>query len=266
MLGQLACLNETPNCADDQKLPLYVQFSGPDMISEVSVQAATAEWYQPLHEPGNVFSYPWDLSMLQAQHPSFLALTSNSPTVLFTDMSTNTEQANWSKGKGINQSSGSTQTHSFSNSVSVSAKVTFEGASGSGNASFSYNKSKAMSSLNTTINKVGESTGVGIDKPGTFLDPPNYQYAFQPFIFGQSNPAGAIQDISPGTQIATTGALWTAFTADPTQTPSGAWWRGTYTQPDVALNHPVHWTISNPIINMPPLNCLIAPAIVDRLD
>ena len=58
VLGQTACPAATPNCTDSERLPLYVSFSGPDKVFHSDIAATTQEWYQPVHEPGNVLSYP----------------------------------------------------------------------------------------------------------------------------------------------------------------------------------------------------------------
>ena len=52
------------------KAPLHVQFSGPDNVSYLDlVEGRALEWYQPVHEPGQLFSYPGSLAQLRANQP-----------------------------------------------------------------------------------------------------------------------------------------------------------------------------------------------------
>src|SRR5262249_54997146 len=45
------------------KAPLQAQFSGPDNVWYLElVEGRSLEWYQPVQEPGNIFSYPGSLS------------------------------------------------------------------------------------------------------------------------------------------------------------------------------------------------------------
>jgi len=250
--------------------PLVLQFSAPDTLVQEEVDTANIEWYQPVHEVGNVLSYSWNLTQLQALFPGFTSL-GLSQQVIFTDSSQTVEQANWTQGGGSNVTSGSTNTYSSDTSVSASAGVTATGdlfsLGDNASGSFSWSSSDAFGTLNSNVQNVGSSTGFGIQTPGTgvFQDPSTYQYAWQPFLFGQSSPPATIQNITPTdangnpVQVQAQGILRAAFTADPTYPGSGGWWRATYTAPDVALNHPNRWTLSSQTSapnQDPPPNCL----------
>ena len=251
--------------------PLVLQFSAPDMLVQEEVDTANVEWYQPVHEVGNVLSYPWNATQLQALFPGFTSLGLSSE-VFFTDSSQTVEQANWTQGGGSNVTSGSTNTYSSDTSVSASASVNAVGdlfsLGDNASASFSWSSSDAFGTLNSNVQNVGSSTGFGIETPGigVFKDPSTYQYAWQPFLFGQSSPSGTIQNITPtdadgnDVKVQAQGILRAAFTADPTNLQAGRqWWRAAYNTPDVALNHPNRWTLgsqtSAPNQNPPP-NCL----------
>src|SRR5262249_15806255 len=82
----------------------------------------------------------------------------------------------------------------------------------------------------------------------SFVNPGQYAYAAQTYIFGQQAPEGTQQQIPLGTVVTSDGPLWTAFVADPTDSANGAgaWWRQAYTMPDVALNHPLRFTWTPP--------------------
>jgi hypothetical protein len=70
-----------------------------------------------------------------------------------------------------------------------------------------YGGSQNISTLNTQTTTLGQSTGIGINKPGTFPNPDQYQYPILPFIFGTNPPTGSVQDIELGVQVPTTGIL-----------------------------------------------------------
>ncbi len=127
---------------------------------------------------------------------------------------------------------------------------------------YSYNESTATSTLNTSTSSVGASTGVAVTKPGTFRSSSLYQYRVEPFIFGTAPPQGTVQEIDTQTDNQTTGALHTAYAADPADSLAGSWWTSDaspYTQYiDVALNHPSRWALSRPTnsVSEENLNCL----------
>ncbi len=266
VLGETACPQGNPECEADQELPLYVQFSGPDRIVRTEINGATLEWFQPVHEPGNVLSYPWDLAQLKLRQPSFSPYTSENPTEWATDSSIRVEHANWTKGQGENKTVGQTSTYAFDTSVSASGEATFEGGSAGGKATLSLHTSKSLSTLNSESQDLGASTGVGVTKKADFKTPNLYQYSAQTFVFGQSAPVGTLQEISLGTDFQGPGQLQTAFTADPTMN-GGAWWETGYPKPDVALNHPARWGFEgrNRQYEKLPSNCLpVAGAVAEQ--
>ena len=74
VLGKSVCPVEIPNCSSSEKQPLYVTFSGPSSSGTGPGPGHTLEWYQPVHEPGNIFSYPWNETMLRQRFSSGLDL------------------------------------------------------------------------------------------------------------------------------------------------------------------------------------------------
>src|SRR3954469_11447185 len=175
----------------------------------------------------------------------------------------------WASAQGAEKTAGTTTTHSFASSTSVTLGTpSLDDAAAGANVTlgFDYNNSNSVSTLNTRLTAVGESTGVAGEKPGTFRDPSLYQYLFQPFIFGQHLPAGTVQNIEPNVDIATHGMLQTQYVADPVNIVApGAWWATSpYTQYiDIALNHPRLWVVSedNQAGTLPP-ECLPGPQCV----
>ncbi len=249
VLGQTVTVTDTVGGTSEQ--PLYVSFSGPsDSTQMTPVAGASVEWYQPVHEPGQIFSYPWSSQQLAERESGLSLLTSANPEAFFTDDSGTTQTLNWSQSSGADQTTGSSHTHSFEtdNSISIGG-IPDEGSGLELTGSFDYNNSTATSTLNQSSTTVGESTGITIDKPkfpaayGSL-----YQYIVRPFIFGQTPNPGVVQDLSLGTDIATTGPLRTAYVANPKDPQSGSWWSSDvspYTQSiDVALNHPQRWNFT----------------------
>jgi len=204
VIGQTACPADEPDCTDPA--PVLVMFSGPTVTLKEIVGGATLEWYQPVHEIGNVFSYPWSLQQLQAAEGDIDLLTSADPDGFATDDSTQKAQATWAGQQSTTSTSGSTSNINWGASVSVTKTAgVFGGPLGS--VDVSYNGSKAISTLNTLTTKVGASTGIGIVKPGTFPNPGLYQYSIFPYIFGDVVVPGTIQDIVLGTEVQTSGIL-----------------------------------------------------------
>ncbi len=254
VIGHTGCPDGTSSCTTDQRGRAFVIFSGPDEVDQFNIAGGPVEWYQPLHEPFNVLSYPWDTSQLSATYDGFSPLTG--PPVLFsTDGSVQKQSANWSQGSGSNQTAGSSSTHSFQTQHSVSATAIFPQDSFS--ESWTYSQSTALSTLNTAVSTVGESTGVGIFSGAPFPNPGEFSYPLGVIIFAQDDPAGVVQQIALDTDIQTTGALQTAFVADPTNpNGTGTFWAQTYQLPDVALNHPVRWSVLTQTASPVPANCL----------
>ncbi len=254
VIGQTVCPEGENDCTSSEQGPLYVQYSGPDQVEQLVTNGPAAEWYQPVFEPGQVFSYPWDTDQLAYQIANPQPLTEI--TFYVTDNSGETASAMWSSGTGTNQTSGTTQEQSFdtSNSVTVGTP-NLEKAVGGGasvTTSYDYADSTANSTLNTSSSQVQSSTGVTVVKPKDFAAPDFYAYAFSPILLGQPLSNGNVQGSLTDQQINSSGPFWTAFLADPTATEEGAgsWWSvSPYAQDfDIALNHPQRYTAthSNP--------------------
>jgi hypothetical protein len=255
ILGHVACPAEKADCTPSEKLPLAIMFSGPSQQSQMSVGGSTLEWYQPVHEVGNIFSYPWNFEQLKAVEGNIDLLTSQDPTSFSTDSSTHTATATWSGQTTSSKTSGSTSNISWGASASFTEKPGIFGGV-VGNQDFSYNGSKAISTINTMTTKLGESTGIGIVKPGTFPNPDEYEYPIMPYILGDKPAAGTVQTIDLATGVQTNGILRAAFTADPTDPSAGAWWQGAYSMPDVALAHPARWVFQVYTPSAPQPNCI----------
>ena len=246
VLGQTVCPQETPDCSEDEKKPLLFTFSGPQETNVETVAGATLEWYQPVHEPMQIFSYPWSQDLLEQRinDPSLLSKTLG----FFTDDSETDETVEWSASQGQATTSGSVSTFSYDSSDSITAgtpNIDEEADGANLTLGYSYENSTANSVLNTNITENGAATGVTVSKPGTFLEPALYQYRVSPFIYGHTPADGTIQSIATDTSVATTGDLEVGYVADPTDENAGSWWAASpYSKAfDIALNHPDRWDV-----------------------
>src|SRR5262249_2112340 len=119
--------------------------------------------------------------------------------------------------------------------------------------------SYGFGTLQTNTAQVDASNGIGILSSAIFPDTSNYGYKVKPYILGSTPPSGVGDSRQPPqANIQTFGPLKTAFTADPTDsTDGGSWWSTAYTSaPDVALNHPNRWVLTEPGLSNPiPDNC-----------
>ena len=226
--------------------PLYVQFSGPDQVVRYRIDGSLLEWYQPAQESGNVFSYPWSQRLLESLYPGFDSLIELPATVWATDSSGDDVTVNWSGTSGTDVTAGSSRTHSFDTEISATAGINIGIFNASTKDTLEYNKSSSFGTLNTTVEQLGESTGVKLLKPA-FDNPQEYAYSGQTYIFGRDNPTGTVQSIPLNTDVKATGPLWVGFAADPrSQQIAGSWWTSAYTLPDVAVNHSARWDWTPP--------------------
>jgi hypothetical protein len=249
VIGRSVCPADQPTCAESDERPLQVVFSGPDQVAHQDLDATTQEWYQPAHEPGNIFSYPWTVAQLQQSLPRLTALTGDpdQPVWRGTDTSSSAYSATWNQGTTAEQSSGSVSTAKMDASVTVAEQASIAGFGISGSASFAVNSSRSVSTLNTTTQTLEASTGIQVNKPAfTDLVADNYLYSFAGYVLGQAPPDGTLQSIpledaaGQPIDLQSTGPLTVAFLADPFQV-NLPWWRQAYTRPDVGLHHPERW-------------------------
>ncbi len=202
VIGQTVCPDTIPNCQPDQRVPLLVMMSGPTISEAESVTASSVEWYQPVHQQGNIFTYPWNLTQLKLADGDIDLLTPEDPTGFSTDDSSTTEGVNWSGGSASGETSGTTNNINWSSYLSISSKPGIEGGA-FGSAKVSYNGSKSLETLNTLTTSVGQSTGIGIVKPDDLSS--NYAYTIFPYIYGENPPAGTVQTGTLTTTVQTAG-------------------------------------------------------------
>ena len=263
VIGETVCPDSIPTCTPDQEQPLYLTFSGPSSSGTGPAPGSTTEWYQPIQEPGNIFSYPWSLAMLQQQLPDRVDPTPLSkPEFYYTDTSGSEVTVDWSTVNQKDETTGVTNT--FSSETAFSQSVGGKGAIVEGGAEFSLDVSgsTAISNLNKSSSSLGASMGIAIHRTGNFRVPPLYTYRVEPYIFGRQEPANYLDNLDLTEPNTTFGPLQTAYVVNPKDSNAGSWWSTSpYTKDfDVALNHPVRW---NPTTGGDGLNCItsVYPAV-----
>jgi len=249
VIGQCVAAPNAPaleGCAAGTQ-PLYIQFSGPDNIEYISAaEGRNLEWYQPVWEPGNLFSYPANQQQLAAELAGGTSFQALSPANSVWDVQTASQVTeSWTDGGGSNVSSGSQSTQSFDASVSASAMVSFEGIGASAGVTFDYNDSTSTSTLNESGSTFSDSQGIVLNR-GISTSSDLYDYQGQSLIYGQLPPNNVVDTgTAPNTQVKANGFIGVAHLADMVSqggVTSGNFWPQAYAvAPDIALNHPQRW-------------------------
>jgi hypothetical protein len=274
----LGCDKAANACrTDGQTTPTYVQFSVPDRVRYSDIDGLKQDWYQPVHEPGNVFSYPWTASQLQTQYVETLQPLTGTATCMAIGSSSEIYSTAWTSGQNHDSSVGTTSTFSNETSVSTSTSGGIEDVD-SENVGYKLNlaASTSVNTLSVSSTSLSSSKSVSVNVPSFDYVAKCCDYAFGGYVYGLSNtknPASeqackagqtpendgcvAVDDPDSGKpiDIAGTGPLFVGFLADPVSktntgntdlncSGSDSWWTAVYTKPDVALNHPGRWNWS----------------------
>ncbi len=268
VIGQSVCPASTPPSTCTQKVPLTIQFSAVDGDAVVAnKQGYLLQWYQPVWEPFNIFSYPANITQLQAAYPNLSILSI--PQTFATDGTTVTESIKWNVTGKEQSSTSLKQNYSFENDFSASLKETVPAVE-SDSTSFNIDLSGSFgfNSLTKNTTDLGVSTGVTLFKTGTFPTPQTYAYSINPYILGTTQPGGYVDNIPLTTDVNTFTQVTVAYTVS-IDTDNQPWWTRAYgTTSDVALNHPSRWQVSNPGVdnNGEPSNCLLTGKQTPQVD
>jgi hypothetical protein len=258
VLGQKVCPGGGTSCTTMEQQ--WVEFSVPDQLNYASTDGSTLWWYQPVHQAGNIFSYPLDKSQLQLGFNDIvnpLTLDPAACNTLSTGKGSVTNK--WTSGSSTATTRGSANSFSDDTSVTfaaygglndvVTGKFTY-GISVSGNVS--------VNSLYETGTSLSSSEGITVTTPNYASDLANCcGYSWGDYIYGLTSPATSAQEpvdviTDPANNVigdinVTTGPLFVGFMADMLSSkPNGLscsglvdWWPTTYATPDIALNHPL---------------------------
>jgi hypothetical protein len=245
---------------DSKGNPLYVLYSVPSQITTAELSGSTLEWYQPVHEPGNVLSYPSSETMLSDHFQPGTITTQAASVCTQPGSGTSTSAISWSNSKKTVTNTGWNDALSENLDASVSAGATPSvldgGVGGKISASIDVSNSNAWGALNQSTAELTSSHAVVISNPQFNKDVSAITgYAMQSFVFGSQNATQVFQNPSSilpaGLDITTSGPLFTNFIANPTTGNNGVqcsqsgsnWWSSVYNLPDVGFNHPERWDV-----------------------
>ena len=176
------------NCPASAQKPLNIQFSAPNPPVFGARAGNILAWYQPPWEPGNIFSYPANYTQLHQEIPVQLDKLSDDNS-FSTDSLVETIKANWASGSGTTKSTDATRTYTEEGSITESGKINVAGSSATLTGSITAGGSQSFGDLHTSQTMLGASTGIGVNKPGSFANPELYNYSVMPYILGQKNSA-----------------------------------------------------------------------------
>src|SRR5262249_25115183 len=171
VLGRTVCrpgtTTPTGDCNAGDKLPLTIQFSAPSDSSESVGTGSNEEFYQPIWEPGEIFSYPANLAQLQQSVDNTLDVLNDVSRSYRTDSSAAVVNTTWKSGVNSNSTIGQNRTFSGSASFSVGGQLGKKGigAIGAGFSASAYG-SDAFENLTQATGKFNQSTGITLNKPG----------------------------------------------------------------------------------------------------
>jgi hypothetical protein len=266
----LGCDSNGTECTkDNTTAPTYVEFSVPDRVTYNNVDGYLQDWYQPVHESGNVLSYPWNQAQLALQFSDKVSPLTRQATCMANDQSQQTANTTWNQGQSNSSSSGSTSSFSDELSMSYSEGIGISGVDSANiNYSLDVGAHTSLNTLNESISSLSSSQGITITKPDFGYTSLCCTYGFGQYIFGLEGKAhtpaegtckagqtsGCVPVNDPDGKpvgVAGTGPLFTGYVASPLNndpnnkelTCSGnqPWWQGVYNQPDIAVNHPERW-------------------------
>lgn len=215
---------------------------GPYQELQTSAGGMSFDWYQPVHENGNLLSYPQfdNTTFTPADLGTFTLPGSDTPVrQLLLDPSQRAWDAT-SDSIALNFSSasggGSERSYSHTLSENASIKATYKSSSSFGgpknNVSSTFTASGEVELHNknswgnstTSNNKTTSSTGITLNKPTGSAEK---GYYFYPVMY-----------------VANDGTIKATYAVDPLSHPTGKfWWIDQYgQQPDLALNLPLRFT------------------------
>ncbi len=212
--------------ADDGSVtgPLYYQVTIPEDDTSVLslIPGMQVPWYQPIHENGNIFSYPSSYLQIEGQSGSEHLTDIVELAVGGNDVEQN---VSWLKGKREELNKGSSKTYAVDASVSCSGKWKALSNSSSWNVSVFGNYDQTTSSMTSEENTVNKEQAFSVVIPGR----PNmttYPYRIDSLMY--KNEGGII-------------TLRYAVSPQELTNHNKGWWAFYRKAPDPALNLPRKW-------------------------
>ena len=168
--------------------PVYVSFSVPSSVEYTEISGSSQEWYQPVHEPGNVLSYPWSWDLIQSQQPSGSATQLATSNCLAVGSVSDSTGINWTQGNSKSSTSGWSDTLSSDLNVSYSYSVggTLFGAGAEAKLSgdIDIGGSGSWSTLNQSSTSLSSGQAINLTVPQFDKSyTTQFAYAFQNYVF-----------------------------------------------------------------------------------
>lgn len=249
VLGQSVCPDSRPDCSESEQGPMVAQFGVDTVVKPVYEAGAGVEWYQPVTEPGNVFSYPNSKEQLSSRkvNPGFQALTEAEPSWVFTDGIPVDQAYRWDQSAKSEKTLATTTSFNVEQGGGVKSLLT-KGVYAQVDTLAGATRNDLDMRQDTSSTRLSQSTGITLSKGGqVFPDPGSYKYAVQAYIFGRNRPDNWPDFAHAAADIRTHGPIQVGYNADLES--AGGWWQRTYTLPDVALNHPSRWRIETKAVD-----------------
>jgi len=224
---------------EGKKGPLFYQIvvPDPDINNPYYLSGTLAEWYQPIHQNGNVLSYPWSISQIQEFEKSKNLNLLTDPKSIATDNNEMSFYVGWKEstqtGKEVSSS------HKFDTEESLGVSFEIKGVGGSGTVKTNYDQT--WKTLTTSNTKLTQSKGITITKE-PLMGAPFYAYEIHPMIYtkGSEKKEGSKIEIP-------TGEIKLSYLVNfPEDFTSYRWWKKYYSgKPDIALNLPCQWRMTD---------------------
>ena len=188
-----------------------------------------SDYYQPVHENGNLLSYPQTLdnplpddmgTFNVAGEPLASPTPMSGDTVLAYSSMSGSQGISWAKESWNSEEKSTCNTLSENADVKLSVKAKIKIVKIKASVDVSFHNSKSFSDTSYSENKLSSNKGITINLPSdTGTD---YAYTFKPLVYSTKD-----------------GTLKLAHTVNPEGSSQGDWWQTHYhNQPDISLNLP----------------------------
>jgi hypothetical protein len=256
VLNQYVCPADQPDCSPSQELPLVVNYAAPDTVNYYYTDGSTEDWYQPVHEPGNIFSYPCSVDAATETYGDGGATQSKlsaDTSWWYNDTTQTTLTLGWAQNTGQSQSVGTNNQFATDFSETVTEKVGPGMGADFISGALDINGSGSFGTLTTSSRTTSKTTNIGVIKPAFSVNVQNnYRYGFNAVILGVQSTAVQMpgyqtlpaypdtQGYQTDPQVETGGPLAIRYLADPSAGGTTyPFWKTYYGDlPDIAINRP----------------------------
>jgi hypothetical protein len=224
---------------DGKKGQLYYQIvvPDPDTDNPYYLSGNVVEWYQPVHENGNIFSYPWSNEQVRNFEKSEKLNLLTDPKSIATDNNEMSFYVEWSavaeKGKNVSSS------HKLDTDESIGVSFLVKGVGESNTVKTHYDQT--WKTLTTSNTKLTQSKGITIAK-APLPEASSYSYEVHPLIITKGT-----EKTKEKIEMPTGGIKLLYLVKFPEDFTSYIWWQKNYSsKPDIAINLPCQWRMTDP--------------------